>query len=66
MMRRRLLAIQLWIERGERNIWLIFERAGFVELDRLADGGLLAMNMGIFDDVENDIADGASTDRTEA
>lgn len=33
-MRRRLLAIQLWLGRGERNIWSIFERAGFVELDR--------------------------------
>ena len=30
-MRRKLLAIQLWLSRAERNIWLIFERAGFVE-----------------------------------
>lgn len=55
-MRRRLLAIQLWLERGERNIWLIFERAGFVELDRLEDGGLLAMNMGLYDAVQDDVA----------
>lgn len=48
-MRRRLLAIQIWLERGERNIWLIFERAGFVELDRLTDGSLLAMNAGVYD-----------------
>lgn len=55
-MRRRLLAIQLWLERGERNIWLIFERAGFVELDRLADGSLLAMNTGVFDAIQEDAA----------
>lgn len=53
-MRRRLLAIQHWLERGERNIWLIFERAGFVELDWLADGSILAMNMGVFDDFEEE------------
>jgi hypothetical protein len=46
---RRLLAIQLWLSRAERNLWLIFERAGFVQLDRLGDGGLLATNMGIYD-----------------
>ena len=49
IMSRRLLAIQLWLSRAERNVWSIFERAGFVELDRLADGSLLATNMGIFD-----------------
>lgn len=49
VMTRRLLAIQLWLGRAERNIWSIFERAGFVELDHLADGGILATNMGIFD-----------------
>jgi hypothetical protein len=46
---RRLLAIQLWLSRAERNIWLIFERAGFVQLDHLGEGGLLATNMGIYD-----------------
>jgi hypothetical protein len=46
---RQLLAIQLWLSRGERNVWLIFERAGFVKLDYLGDGGLLATNMGIYD-----------------
>jgi len=54
-MRRRLLAIQLWLERGERNIWSIFERAGFIELDRLADGGILAMNLGAFDAIQEDV-----------
>ncbi|MGL3207844.1 hypothetical protein [Bradyrhizobium sp. BR 1433] len=54
IMRRRLLAIQLWLSRAERNVWLIFERAGFVELDRLEDGGLLATNMGIYDLLESD------------
>ena len=51
-MRRRLLAIQHWLERGERNIWLIFERAGFVELDRLADGTIMAMNVGVYDAIQ--------------
>lgn len=55
-MRRRLLAIQLLLERGERNIWLIFERAGFVELDRLTDGGMLAMNTGLYDLIQEDLA----------
>jgi hypothetical protein len=48
-MTRRLLAIPLWLSRAERNIWSIFERASFVELQRFADGGILAMNMGIYD-----------------
>ncbi len=55
LMRRRLVALQLLLERGERNIWLIFERAGFVELDRLSDSSLLAMNMGIYDAVQGDV-----------
>jgi hypothetical protein len=54
IMRRRLLAIQCWMERGERNIWSIFERAGFVELDRLA-GGTLAMNLGVYDAIKRDV-----------
>jgi hypothetical protein len=41
---RRLLAVQLWLERGERNIWMIFERAGLLVLDRLGDGSILVMN----------------------
>ena len=48
IMMRRLMAIQLWLQRAQRQIWLIFERAGFVELDRL-EGGILATNMGIYD-----------------
>ncbi|GGO94147.1 hypothetical protein [Stakelama pacifica] len=56
LMRRRLVALQLWLERGERNIWLIFERAGFVELNRLSDGSFLAMNMAIYDAVQGDVA----------
>lgn len=52
---RRLMAIQLWLQRAQRQIWMIFERAGFVELDHV-DGGILATNMGIFDllDANND------------
>ena len=49
LMARRLFAIQTWLSRGQRNIWAIFERAGFVELDRLSDGSFLTMNLGIFD-----------------
>lgn len=51
-MTRRLLAIQLWLSRGERNIWSIFERAGFVALDRLDDGSLLATNLDIWNFLE--------------
>ncbi|WP_298091838.1 hypothetical protein [uncultured Sphingomonas sp.] len=61
-MRRRLVAIQLWLERGERNIWLIFERAGFVELDRLDDGSMLAMNTGLYDLIQEDLPERASGD----
>jgi hypothetical protein len=57
-MSRRLLAIQLWLSRAERNVWSIFERAGFVELDRLADGSLLATNMGICDLLEAEADEG--------
>jgi len=49
LMARRLSAIQIWMSRGQRNIWAIFERAGFVKLNRLSDGGIVAMNMGIFE-----------------
>lgn len=62
LMRRRLIAIQLWLERGERNIWLIFERAGFVELGRLGDGGFLAMNIGLYDAIQEDVTKMASMD----
>ena len=48
-MRRRLLAIQFWLERAERRIWLIFERAKFIELTRLKDGNLIVMSLGISD-----------------
>ena len=51
-MSRRLIAIQLWLSRAERNIWSIFERAGFVELERLEDGSLLATNMSIYNPLE--------------
>jgi hypothetical protein len=46
---RRLMAIQHWLSRAQRNVWLIFERAGFMDLTRLADGGFLAMNVGLRD-----------------
>jgi hypothetical protein len=48
VMIRRLMAIQLWLQRAQRQIWLIFERAGFVALDHI-EGGILATNMGIYD-----------------
>lgn len=53
-MTRRLVAIQHWLSRAERSLWLIFERAGFVELTRLDDGGLLAVNRGVYDLLEAD------------
>ena len=58
----RLIAIQLWLERGQRNIWLIFEKAGFVELTHLPDGGFLAMNTGIYDDAQGVFSDAACGD----
>lgn len=48
-MSRRLIAVQLWLGRAERQIWFIFERAGLLKVDRIADGSLLAMNAGIED-----------------
>ncbi len=56
-MTRRLIAIQLCLSRAERNIWSIFERAGFVELDRLEDGSLLAINTGIYELLELEAGD---------
>ena len=44
---RRLIAIQFWLQRAERQIWRIFERARFVELDHVK-GGILVTNMGIY------------------
>src|ERR1700732_1876243 len=41
-MTRRLVAIQLWLSRAERNIWSIFEGGGLVHTDRLNEGSLLA------------------------
>jgi hypothetical protein len=41
---RRLLAIQKWLARAETRIWLIFEAAGFMQLDRIEGGGFMAMN----------------------
>jgi hypothetical protein len=61
-MTRRLIAIQLWLSRAERNIWLIFERAGLVELARLKDGSLLATNTGIYD-LLGPVANAADDDR---
>lgn len=48
-MTRRLLAIQLWLSRAERNVWSIFERSGFVELQHIPSGGMLVMNTGVYD-----------------
>jgi hypothetical protein len=58
LMSRRLLAIQLWLSRAEKNIWSIFERAGLVELNRLEDGSLLATNWGIYDLPDEDVVEG--------
>jgi hypothetical protein len=53
LMIRKLAAIQLWLQRAQRQIWRIFERAGFVELD-LVGGGILATNVGIYDVLDTD------------
>ena len=45
---RQLLAVQLWLQRAERNVWAIFERADFVELTCFEDG-VLMMNKGVLD-----------------
>lgn len=50
---RQLLAIQLWLQRAERNVWSIFERADFVEVTRLEDG-ILVMNKGLLDLIQQD------------
>ncbi|MBL0931146.1 MAG: hypothetical protein IBJ15_13640 [Alphaproteobacteria bacterium] len=62
LMARRLLAIQIWMSRGQRNIWAIFERAGFVKLNRLSDGGILAMNMGIFEALDAPVTEDEDCD----
>ena len=45
---RQLLTVQLWLQRAERNVWAIFERADFVELTCFEDG-VLMMNKGVLD-----------------
>jgi hypothetical protein len=60
-MQRRLLAIQIWLERGANRIWLIFERAGFAKLTRISDGGFLAMNPGFEDLISEEVLKKASS-----
>jgi hypothetical protein len=48
IMTRRLIAIQRWLSRAERKVWSIFERAGFLEINRFNGGGILAMNTGLY------------------
>lgn len=55
-MTRRLLAIQKWLGRAERRVWLIFEKAGFLELNHLS-GGILASNVDLGDVFEEYGAD---------
>ncbi len=54
-MTRRLLATQLWLRRAESRVWLILERAGFIELKRFSDG-YLASNVGFLDTIEENDA----------
>jgi len=56
-MRRRLLAIQICLGRGESKIWRIFERAGLLELKYFEDGGLLVSNSGVYDLLQTDITE---------
>ncbi|MCB8838051.1 hypothetical protein LH400_11580, partial [Aurantimonas sp. VKM B-3413] len=48
-MMRQLLAIQLWLERADRRIWTIFERAGFLEVQQCSDGSFLALDANLRD-----------------
>ena len=57
-MRRRLLAIQFWLERAERRIWLIFERADFINITRLENGSLIVMNAEIWDAIPKTLSEG--------
>ena len=61
---RRLLAIQLWLQRAERNVWGIFERADFVELTRVEEGALM-MNKGVLDLFATDESEEPEADLTQ-
>jgi hypothetical protein len=45
---RQLLAVQLWLQRAERNVLVIFERADLIELTRFEEGFLM-MNKDVLD-----------------
>lgn len=48
-MTRRLIAIQKWLERAQARVLCIFENAGFLHLQRIEDGGYLAINPELYD-----------------
>lgn len=54
VMTRRLLALQIRLSRAERNVWKIFERAGFVTMADLGDDGALVVNRKLFDGLSED------------
>lgn len=53
-MTRQLLAIQLWLQRAERNVLTIFERADLVELARF-EGGVLMLSKCTLDKFAEDV-----------
>jgi hypothetical protein len=53
-MTRKLIALQHWLRRGERRVWVIFEKAGLLELEQVG-GGFAAMNPGVYDAIYEDV-----------
>lgn len=54
VMTRRLLAVQKWLERAQGRVWRIFEAAGFLHLQSVAEGGYLAFNPDTFEELQSD------------
>jgi hypothetical protein len=54
VMTRRLLAVQKWLERAQCRVWRIFEVAGFLHLQPVAEGGYLAFNPDTFEELQSD------------
>lgn len=50
---RRLVAVQIWLSRANRQIWKIFQRAGFVDIEDLGEDGQLIANKGIWEILAN-------------
>jgi len=53
-MTRRLFAVQKWLERAQGRVWRIFEAAGFLHLQPVAECGYLAFNPDTFEELQPD------------